>query len=53
MPDTTLKFVCSACDRIVYRRPFSKRKKGVTRERLETKKFCPFCRQHTLHKETK
>ena len=22
-------------------------------ERLETKKYCKFCRTHTLHKETK
>lgn len=22
-------------------------------ERLETKKYCRFCRKHTLHKETK
>ena len=22
-------------------------------ERLETKKYCKFCRKHTLHKETK
>ena len=22
-------------------------------ERLETKKYCPFCRKHTLHRETK
>ncbi len=22
-------------------------------ERIETKKYCKFCRKHTLHKETK
>ena len=22
-------------------------------ERLEMKKYCPFCRKHTLHRETK
>ena len=22
-------------------------------ERMETKKYCPFCRKHTLHKETR
>jgi len=22
-------------------------------ERLETKKYCKFCKRHTLHKETK
>ena len=22
-------------------------------DRMETKKYCPFCKKHTLHKETK
>ena len=29
-----------------------KNKKNDT-ERLELKKYCPFCRKHTVHKETK
>ena len=27
--------------------------KKTTTERLELKKFCPFCRKHQSHKETK
>ena len=27
--------------------------KQTQTKRLETKKYCPYCKQHTLHKETK
>lgn len=53
MADTSLKLTCTECKRITYRRPGSTRKKGVERTKLETKKYCKFCRKHTLHRETK
>lgn len=46
------KFSCSECKRVTYlrRKPA---KKGVQQEKIETNKFCKFCRKHTLHKETR
>ena len=32
--------------------PTYKKKKNDT-ERLELKKYCPFCRKHTVHRESK
>ena len=41
---------CGDCKRRNYSTSKNKRK---TTERLELSKFCPFCRKHTAHKETK
>jgi large subunit ribosomal protein L33 len=41
---------CSECKRRNYT---STRNKKTKTERLETKKYCKFCRKHTLHKEVK
>jgi len=41
---------CTVCRRRNY--STTKNKKN-TPEKLELKKFCSFCRTHTLHKETK
>ena len=41
---------CGTCKRRNYS---STRNKKKQTEKLETKKFCPFCRTHTLHKEVK
>lgn len=46
------KFACSVCKRVTYTRR-KPNKKGVQQEKIETTKFCKFCRKHTLHKETK
>ena len=43
-------FQCSDCKRTNYSSTKNKRKHN---ERLETKKFCKFCRQHKVHKEVK
>lgn len=53
MAGNFLGLACSECKRVLYMRVASTRKKGVERPKLETKKFCKFCRKHTLHKETK
>jgi len=44
-----IKLQCSVCKRINY---YTKKSKGVE-EKLELKKFCKFCRKHTVHKEGK
>jgi large subunit ribosomal protein L33 len=41
---------CTECGRINY--TSQKNKKNNT-ERLEMDKYCPFCKRHTKHKETK
>ncbi len=41
---------CSDCKRRNY--TTTKNKKKIT-SKLEFKKYCRFCRKHTLHKETK
>jgi large subunit ribosomal protein L33 len=41
---------CGECKRRNYSTTKNKKK---TTERLELSKFCPFCRKHTSHKETK
>ena len=45
-----ITFACLECGRRNYNS--TKNKKNIT-QRLERKKHCPFCRKHTLHKETK
>ncbi|HOO39504.1 MAG TPA: 50S ribosomal protein L33 [Deltaproteobacteria bacterium] len=41
---------CGECKRRNY---MSTRNKKKTTDKLELKKYCPFCRTHTVHKETK
>ena len=41
---------CQTCKRRNYTTTKNKRS---TPSKLEFKKFCPFCRLHTMHKETK
>ena len=45
-----IQLACSECKRRNYT---STRNKKKQTERLEVKKYCKFCRRHTLHKETK
>jgi large subunit ribosomal protein L33 len=52
MGDNTviIALACSECKR----RNYSTRKNRQTnRDKLELKKYCRWCRHHTLHKETK
>ncbi len=48
--DNMIKFECTECKRVNY---FSRKNKKLIKERLELKKYCKFCKKHTLHKETK
>jgi len=41
---------CTECKRRNYSTTRNKKKQT---DRLEIKKFCEFCRKHTLHKEVK
>ncbi|HXU10416.1 MAG: 50S ribosomal protein L33 [Acidobacteria bacterium] len=45
-----ITFQCSQCKRRNY---VSTKNRKKTTEKLEFKKFCRWCRAHTLHKETK
>ena len=45
-----ITLACTDCKRRNY--STTKNKKTMT-DRLELKKYCKFCRKHTLHKETK
>ncbi len=49
--DNLVKLQCTQCKRINYYT--KKNKKTLRGHRLEIKKYCPHCRAHTLHKETK
>ncbi|MDH3975989.1 MAG: 50S ribosomal protein L33 [Deltaproteobacteria bacterium] len=41
---------CTECKRRNYSTTKNKR---TTPDKLEFKKYCPFCRRHTIHRETK
>ncbi len=45
-----VQLACTECKRRNYT---GTRNKKVHTERLELKKYCKFCRRHTVHKETK
>ena len=45
-----ITLACSDCKRRNYNSTRDKRK---TPDKLEVKKYCRWCRKHTLHKETK
>ena len=50
MPRDIVSLACSECKRRNYS---TTRNKKTTPDRLQLKKYCPFCRTHVLHKETK
>ncbi len=45
-----IHLACQECKRRNYT---TTKNKQITPDRLEMKKYCPFDRKHTLHKETK
>ncbi|MCK4520520.1 50S ribosomal protein L33 [Candidatus Parcubacteria bacterium] len=45
-----VKMQCKICKRINY---FTHKSKGMLEEKLELKKFCKWCKKHTIHKEMK
>jgi len=45
-----ITIACSECKNRNYSATKNKKK---TKDRIEVKKFCPACRKHTPHRETK
>lgn len=45
--------VTLACDKCKRRNYTTTKNKRNTPNKLEFNKYCPFCREHTSHKETK
>lgn len=45
--------VTLACQECKQRNYNTKKNKANDPDRLEMSKYCPFCRKHTSHKETK
>ncbi len=48
--DNLIKFQCSQCKRIGY---WSHKNRKKVERKIELKKFCNWCKKHTLHKEGK
>ena len=48
--ENLVKLECTECKKINY---YTKRNKKKLKKKLELKKYCRWCRRHTLHKETK
>jgi len=48
--DNMVKFQCDVCQRINYH---SRKNRKTVQKKLELKKFCRWCKKHTLHKEMK
>ena len=45
-----VKLVCEECKNENY---YTDKNKKLNPERIEFKKYCPKCKKHTIHKETK
>jgi len=45
-----IKLQCEVCKRINY---FTHKSKKAAEGKLELKKFCKWCKKHTVHKEMK
>jgi len=50
MPREIIQLQCSECKNRNYSNIKNER---TTTERIEMKKFCPYCRKHQAHRETK
>lgn len=44
---------CTACESVKQRNYRSSRNRYNTPDKMALKKFCPRCREHTMHKEVK
>ena len=45
-----VKIQCQACKRVNY---FTNKSKALGEKKLEMKKYCKWCKKHTIHKEAK
>ncbi|MCJ7459693.1 MAG: 50S ribosomal protein L33 [candidate division Zixibacteria bacterium] len=50
MPREIITLACGECKQRNYT---DTKNKKTHSDRVEYKKFCPFCRKHTLHKEVR
>jgi large subunit ribosomal protein L33 len=50
MPREIITLACEVCKQRNYSNTKNKRKHS---ERVNWKKYCPFCNKHTAHKETR
>jgi len=48
--DNLIRFICSDCKKTNY---WSHKNRKKVERKLEFKKFCKWCRKHTMHKEGK
>lgn len=48
--DNLIKLQCKDCKRINY---WSRKNKRKVERKIELKKFCKWCKKHTVHKELK
>ncbi|MDD5547336.1 MAG: 50S ribosomal protein L33 [Candidatus Pacebacteria bacterium] len=46
----SVKLRCDACKRVNY---YTRKNKKLVERKIDTKKFCNWCRKHTKHKEAK
>lgn len=47
------QIITLACEKCKRRNYTTNKNKKNDPERIELSKYCPFCKQHTMHKETK
>ena len=47
---TRITLACTECNQRNY---YDYKNKKNTPDRLEVNKYCPFCKKHTVHKESK
>lgn len=45
-----IKLACEKCKHINY---YTRKNKKTTERKLEYKRFCKWCKKHTVHKESK
>ncbi|MFC1625303.1 50S ribosomal protein L33 [Patescibacteria group bacterium] len=48
--DKLIKLICKDCKRINY---WTRKNRKSVERKIEFKKYCKWCRKHTLHKEGK
>ncbi|MBP6855540.1 MAG: 50S ribosomal protein L33 [Candidatus Pacebacteria bacterium] len=48
--ENLIKLRCAECKRTNY---YTRKNKKTNQEKLEVKKYCPWCREHAKHTETK
>lgn len=53
MPSDKRPAITLACEVCKRRNYVTTKNKTNTKDRLELSKFCPWCRSHTAHKETR